>query len=143
MAIWSRSFTLDQLTAVCRGTAAQHCGVRITAFGDGWLEGTVPLDSRTEGPAGTLHPGALAILAETLGSLAAYLCIDTSRQICVGQVIEVNHPEPIRSGPVRARVSALAILGSRQIWNVEMTDALGAKVCFARLTMAILEASPA
>jgi 1,4-dihydroxy-2-naphthoyl-CoA hydrolase len=136
---WTQSFTLDDLERIGHGTAAQHCGVRFVAMGEDWLEATIPLDSRTMGSDGVLHPGALGILAETIGSVAASLCIDTSRRICVGQVLHVNHPVPVTNGPIRAKTTAVAVLADSHVWNIEMTDPTGATVCVARLTMAILD----
>jgi len=139
MAIWMESFTVDDLNAASRHTMAEYCGMRFTGFGDGWLEGTVPFDSHTEGMAGVLHPGALAMLAETLGSVAANLCVDRSARVCLGQTLSVNHTEPIGSGPISAKASVVAILNRSQIWDIEITDAGGAKVCVACLTVAVIE----
>jgi 1,4-dihydroxy-2-naphthoyl-CoA hydrolase len=39
------------------------------------LEATMPVDSRTHQPFGLLHGGA-SVVAETLGSVAGYLCTE-------------------------------------------------------------------
>jgi 1,4-dihydroxy-2-naphthoyl-CoA hydrolase len=138
---WVSKFTLDDLDLISRDTAAQRCGVRFVGMGDDWLEATIPLDSRTMSHDGLLHPGALAVLAETIGSVAATLCIDTSKRICLGQILHINHPAPVTSGPIRARASAVSVLEDNQVWNIEMTDPAGATVCVAHLTMAVLARS--
>jgi 1,4-dihydroxy-2-naphthoyl-CoA hydrolase len=127
------------LERIGEGTAAQHCGIRFVAMGEDWLEATMPLDSHTRGQDGALHPGALAILAETIGSVAAALCIDTSRRFGVGQVLHINHPAPVASGPIRAKASPVAVLQDSQIWNIEIKDPTASIVCAATLTMAILD----
>jgi 1,4-dihydroxy-2-naphthoyl-CoA hydrolase len=136
---WTRAFTLDDLERIGQGTASQHCGIRFVAIDEEWLEADIPLDSRTMNTDGVIHPGALAILAETIGSVAASLCIDTSRRICVGQILHINHPAPIASGPIRAKASAAAVLPDSHVWNIEMKDPKGATVCVATLTMNILD----
>jgi 1,4-dihydroxy-2-naphthoyl-CoA hydrolase len=138
MTIWAKAFSLADLTALGRQTAAESCGIEFTQFGADWLEGTMPLDERTVGTDGSMHPGSLAILAETLGSVAANLCIDGSRQVCVGQILHLNHPVRVNSGPIRARASARIIQKDNHVWEVEMRDPLGAAVCVARVTMAVL-----
>jgi 1,4-dihydroxy-2-naphthoyl-CoA hydrolase len=136
---WTREITLDDLDLIGRDTAAQHCGVRFVGIGEDWLEATIPLDARTMGPDGILHPGALAVLAETIGSVGATLCIDVSKRICVGQILHVNHPAPVTTGPIRAKASAVTVLEDNHVWNVEMTDPAGVTVCVAHLTMAVLD----
>ena len=54
-------------------TAMETLGIRFTAIGDDWLQGTMPVDHRTHQPFGLLHGGASVLLAETLGSSAAML----------------------------------------------------------------------
>ena len=142
MAIWIKPFTLDDLDTHDRNSAAAHLGIRFTGFGDDWLEATVPLDARTMAPEGGLHPGALTILAETVGSVAANLCIDASARRCLGQTISLNHPEPVTSGPVRARACPVVMLEHSQTWEIEMRDALGCRVCVSSLTVAVLERVP-
>lgn len=41
------------------------------------------VDPRTHQPYGLLHGGASVVLAETLGSTASYLCIDSTQFYCV------------------------------------------------------------
>jgi 1,4-dihydroxy-2-naphthoyl-CoA hydrolase len=130
MTIWTRTFTVVDLDAIGLQTASQHCGIRYTG---------IALDSRTRNADGTLHPGALGVLAETVGSVAASLCIDTLRRICVGQTLQINHPVPIAQGPIRATASAVAILDDSHVWDIVMRDPADGTVCVAHLTMAILD----
>jgi len=139
MPLWTRQFTLADLNAIGEKTASEYFGIQYTAIGDNWIEATMPLGARSRNGEGTLHPGALGILAETIGSVAASLCIDLSRQVCLGQILHVNHPGPIHSAPLLARASPVSILPETHVWNVEIKDPSGAIVCVARLTMVVLE----
>jgi 1,4-dihydroxy-2-naphthoyl-CoA hydrolase len=139
MPIWVTPFTLDDLKAIGRGTTDEHVGMQITAFGDDWLEGTVPLDERTRSECGELHPGALGILAEALGSIAANMCVDQSRQYCLGQILQLHHPVPVRRGPLCGRASPLLITSASQLWQIEIRDGTGARVSVADLTMIVLQ----
>jgi 1,4-dihydroxy-2-naphthoyl-CoA hydrolase len=80
MPLWTRPVSLTTLDAIGVNSASEFFGIRYTAFGNDWIEATIPLDERTRNANGTLHPGALGMLAETIGSVAASLCIDTSHQ---------------------------------------------------------------
>ena len=79
MSIWNGQPTLEQLNTLQRNnTIAEVIGIEITAIGDDYLQGTMPVDHRTHQPMGILHGGASVVLAESLGSMAANLCVDTS-----------------------------------------------------------------
>lgn len=78
--IWKYQPDLDALNQTRQHTAVEHLGIRFTAIGDDWLEAVMPVDHRTKQPAGILHGGATALLAETIGSVASVLIIDWPRQ---------------------------------------------------------------
>lgn len=50
--------------------------IRFEHIGDDSLEATMPVDSRTKQPFGLLHGGASVVLAESIGSVAGYLCTE-------------------------------------------------------------------
>ncbi len=50
--------------------------IRFEHIGDDTLEATMPVDSRTKQPFGLLHGGASVVLAESIGSVAGYLCTE-------------------------------------------------------------------
>ena len=141
MPLWTRPVSLATLDAIGVNSASEFFGIRYTAFGKDWIEATIPLDERTRNANGTLHPGALGMLAETIGSVAASLCIDTSRQVGLGQILHINHPVSITSGPILARASPVLILPDSHVWNISMKDLNGANGSVARLTVVILERS--
>ncbi len=97
-AIWHKKYQLDQLSHLCQGNMVDHLGIQLTSIGDDTLVGTMPVDHRTTQPAGLLHGGASVALAESLGSIAANLCVDPEKQVCVGQEINASHLRPIRQG---------------------------------------------
>ena len=91
-AIWkSYGATVADLNQLSKGTMAEVLGITFTEIGDNYLKASMPVDDRTRQPYGLLHGGASAALAETIGSVASSLCIDTEKQICVGIEINCNH----------------------------------------------------
>ncbi len=78
------------------------------------------------------------LLAETLGSAAASLCIDTERFACVGIEINANHVRAVRSGFVSGTARPVHIGRSTHVWAIEIHDETDRLVCVARLTMAIV-----
>ena len=139
MSIWVTPHTIAELTAASRNTASAALGIQFTAIGDDWIEAMLPLEERTECDAGVLDPGALAILAETLGSVGATMCIDTTRQMCLGQIFHVQHPRTATCGPLRARAAPLDVGERAQLWDIQVRDGTGERVCIAHLTVAVLD----
>jgi 1,4-dihydroxy-2-naphthoyl-CoA hydrolase len=138
MALWKTTPILEQLNAAGRNTMIETLGIELTDIGDDYVRGTMPVDERTHQPYGLLHGGASVALAETLGSMAAMLCIDASREVTVGLDINANHLRAVRSGIVTGTARPLHVGRSTQVWEVRIEDASGKLVCIARLTMAVV-----
>jgi 1,4-dihydroxy-2-naphthoyl-CoA hydrolase len=101
----------------------------------------MPVDHRTVQTMGILHGGASVVLAETVGSMAANLCVDAKTQACVGQEINANHLRPVASGLVTATARPVHLGSRSQVWQIEIRDERERLVCISRLTMAIIEHS--
>jgi 1,4-dihydroxy-2-naphthoyl-CoA hydrolase len=138
MAIWKQDIDLDRMNAWNRGTLCEHLGMRVTAIGEDWLRGTMPVDERTRQPFGLLHGGASVALAESLGSLAGNLCLDPEREIAVGLDINANHVRAVTAGVVTGTARALHVGRSTQVWEIRIEDERGKLVCISRLTLAVV-----
>ena len=136
--IWQRDFTLASLNAGSANTLVEHLGIEYTAFGDDYLQATMPVDSRTHQPMGLLHGGASVVLAETLGSLAANMAVGPD-SYCVGLEVNANHLRAKREGVVTGRCSPLHLGTTTQVWQIEIRDERGRLLCTSRLTMAVLK----
>jgi 1,4-dihydroxy-2-naphthoyl-CoA hydrolase len=120
-------------------TMAEHLGIEFTEAGDNYLKATMPVTEKTKQPYGLLHGGASAALAETIGSVASALVIDTSKWICVGLEINANHIRGVKEGLVTATCTPLHIGASTHVWDIRITDERDKLVCISRLTVAILQ----
>lgn len=139
MAIWFKSFTIEDVQQRGVNTMVEHLDITITEIGDDFLRGTMPVDHRTVQPMGILHGGASIALAETLGSLAANFVIDRDKKYCVGLDINANHIRSAKKGLVTGTAKPLHIGSSTQVWSIEIVDEEERLVCISRLTMAVLE----
>jgi len=140
MSIWKQSTDLDRVNAWSANTMMETLGIRITAIGDDWLAGTMPVDHRTHQPYGLLHGGASVVLAETLGSTAAMLTLDPAKELAVGLDINANHIRGVRSGSVTGTAKMLHIGRTTQVWEIRIESEEGALVCISRITMAVIAA---
>lgn len=139
MGIFNSSATVADLNALSENTIAQQIGIVFTLIGDDRLEATMPVDHRTHQPMGLLHGGASVTLAETLGSVAAMLCIDMSRQFGVGLEINANHIRGVKQGLVKGVARPLHIGKKTQVWEIRISNEAEELVCISRITIAILD----
>ena len=139
MTIWFATPKLETLTTLSQKTMVDHLGIEFTAIGEDSITARMPVDQRTIQPMGLLHGGASVALAETLGSVAATLCINTKEKFCVGLEINANHVRPARSGYVYGTVTPLHIGNSTHIWQIRIVDDQERLVCVSRLTVAVLD----
>lgn len=117
----------------------EHLGIAFTGFGDDFLEARMPVDHRTIQPMGLLHGGASCVLAETMGSVASFLCVeDHSRETVVGVEINANHLRPATQGFVTGRVAPLRIGRRLHVWNIEIRDETERLICVSRITIAVV-----
>ncbi|WP_231759429.1 hotdog fold thioesterase [Microbulbifer elongatus] len=138
MAIWHSNPTVDEVNQSMGNCMPTYLGMKITEIGDDYIVGTMPVEDRTRQPFGILHGGASVALAETLGSMAANMVVDTSKHYCVGQEINANHLRPVPDGTVTAKASAVHIGRSSQVWEIRIHDPRGKLNCISRITMAVV-----
>lgn len=137
--IWKVSVTIEQLNKLSVNTMAETLDIRFSEIGDNYLKATMPVDARTRQPYGLLHGGASAVLAETIGSVASSLCINTEKQICVGLEINCNHIKGKKEGVVTATCTPLHIGASTHVWDIKIHDEKDKLINVSRLTVAILK----
>ena len=136
--IWFAGVDLEVLNARHAGDINGHLGIEVIGYGPDWLEGRMPVDRRTRQPMGILHGGASVVLAESLASAAANLCVDGEKFVCVGQEVNANHLRSIREGFVTGVARAFHLGKTSQVWGIEIKDAEGRPTCVARLTIAVV-----
>jgi 1,4-dihydroxy-2-naphthoyl-CoA hydrolase len=130
---------LSKLQSLNKGTMGEHLGIEYTAVGENYLEARMPVNEKSKQPMGLLHGGASVALAETLGSIAAYMRVNQETQQCVGLEINANHLKAVREGYVYGRATPIHIGKSTQVWEIRITSESGQLVCISRITMAVLD----
>ncbi|QTF08758.1 hotdog fold thioesterase [Brenneria izadpanahii] len=134
---WKRQMTLDQLNQQAQGCMIAHLGIRFTKLTEESLEAIMPVDARTRQPFGFLHGGASVVLAESLGSVAGYLCTEGEQRV-VGIEVNANHLRAVVDGEVRGECYALHIGRRHQVWQINIYDAGERLCCSSRLTTSVI-----
>ena len=137
--IWTKKPTIELLNKMSANTMCEHLEMKFTEIGDDFLVATMPVDNRTKQPAGLLHGGASAALAETLGSVASALCLTSDNKMPVGIEINANHLKSARSGVVTGKVKPVRLGQSLHVWNIEIHNEKAELVCVSRLTVMVVD----
>lgn len=139
--IWKHQVTPEQINLRSQNTAVSYLDILITEVGNNYLKGTMPVCSKTVQPHRILHGGISCVLAETLGSIASNLLLESS-QVAVGQSITANHIRPAKEGSTVTGIAKIIHQGRKShLWNIEIFDEQDKLICTSNLTMAIIEKS--
>lgn len=136
--IWFRPYTLEEIRFRVPSLAST-LGIEFIELGPDYFRGRMPVDERTRQPFGILHGGASVALAETLGSVAGLLVVDSSKYRVVGQEINANHVRAVADGFVIGTARPLHLGKRSQVWDIRIVNEQDKLVCVSRLTMAVLE----
>ena len=131
--IWFKPLSIEDLkdSAV---NMDKNLGIEFTEIGDDYIIARMPVIEKTKQPYGILHGGASCVLAESLGSTAAALSMDSEKKYPVGIEINANHLSSPTEGFVYAKAMPVHIGGSTSVWNIDITDDAGKRVCYSRFT---------
>jgi uncharacterized protein (TIGR00369 family) len=140
MRIWKYdNITLDSLAFRSKDTLVEHLGIEYLELGDNFIKARMPVDNRTRQPMGLLHGGAHVVLAESLGSLAANLCLDTMQEYALGLDINSNHIKAVRDGFVTGIAQPIHIGSKTQVWEIKIYDEKDNLLNISRLTMMVMK----
>lgn len=121
------------------GTLIARMGIELGDIGPEGATGRMPVAGNIQ-PAGLLHGGASAVLAETLGSVAAHAHardMDAART-AAGVDLNITHHRAVRTGWVHGRAEAVHLGRRTANYVVVITDDDGARVASARLTCQVI-----
>lgn len=141
MAIWKIPVTAEMLTQNRANDMTRHLGIEFTEVGEDYISAKMPVDERTRQPFGILHGGAHVVLAETLGSVGANLCLDPGKAHAVGLDINSNHIKSVREGWVYGTARPVHIGSKTHVWEIKIANESGELLNISRLTMFVVQKS--
>lgn len=140
MAIWFKDYKFEDLATYFQRNMVKFLDVEFTEIGSDFLAARMPVDHRTTTPVGLLHGGASCVLAESIGSCASYLCIDTEKHSVVGIEINANHIKSLSHGHLVGVAKPIHLGRSIHVWDIRIhNEANQQLVCVSRLTTKILD----
>ncbi|SFW58602.1 uncharacterized domain 1-containing protein [Sinomicrobium oceani] len=130
----NRQQILDACNAMCRHTLMETLEIEYTDVGKDYLVAKMPVNERVYQPDGVLHGGAMVALAESVGSAAAYVFLDSRDYFIRGVEIAANHVKSVKRGAVYAKATILHKGRTTQLWQIMLTDEEENLVSVCKLT---------
>jgi len=122
----------------CKGTLMETLEIEYIDAGEDFLTAKMPVNPRVHQPMGLLHGGATVALAESVGSAASFLFINSEKQEARGIEISANHLKAKREGTIFCTAKILHKGRSIHLWEIKVTDEEGKLVSLCKLTNMIL-----
>ncbi|AZQ44656.1 hotdog fold thioesterase [Nonlabens ponticola] len=130
---------LQQCNAISKGTLMETLAIEFVDVGDDYLTAQMPVTSRVHQPDGVLHGGASVALAESVGSAASYIFLDTDNFAIRGLEISANHTRSKADGFVNATARFLHKGRTTQLWEIRITDEENRLISICKLTTIALK----
>jgi len=129
---------LNRLNSMTKNTLMETLKIQYTEVGEDYLVATMPVNSSVYQPMGLLHGGATVALAESVGSTASHLFIDSDAVEVRGIEITANHLKSKQEGMVTATARIIHKGRTTHLWEIRIEDEGGKLISFCKLTNIIL-----
>jgi 1,4-dihydroxy-2-naphthoyl-CoA hydrolase len=112
-------------------------GLVVDEIGDGLIRAHVDVEDRHLQPAGLVHGGLFASIAESTTSMATYFAVQADGKSAQGLSNQTSFLRPILSGTVHATARARHRGRTTWVWEVEITDDQERLCALVRMTIAV------
>ena len=136
--MFSRERILKMCNEVSKNTLMQTLNIEYIDAGEDFLVAKMPVNATVHQPMGLLHGGATVALAESVGSAASMLFIDSEKEEVRGIEISANHLRSKRNGTVFATARMIHKGKSIHLWEIKITDEEDILISLCKLTNMIL-----
>lgn len=136
------TFDKNKIVALCnefsKNTLMETLGIEFTDAGTDFLVAKMPVNPRIHQPMGLLHGGASVALAESVGSAASMLFVNTNESEIRGIEITANHLKAKRDGVVTGTARIIHKGRSIHLWEIKITDEENNLISLCKLTNMVL-----
>lgn len=123
---------------VLPNTLMETLSIKVTEIGDNYVVAKMPVTPAVHQPDGILHGGASVALAESVGSIATHLFVDTDKYFVRGLEVSANHLKSIKEGFVTATAKPIHQGRTTQLWEIKITDDADNLISLCKLTAIVL-----
>jgi uncharacterized protein (TIGR00369 family) len=129
---------LDYCNSFATTTLMGTLNIDYVDAGEDFLVATMPVNPSVHQPMGLLHGGATVALAESVGSAASMLFVNSDLFEVRGIEIAANHLKSKRNGIVTATAKIVHKGKSIHLWEIRIVDENGSLVSLCKLTNMVL-----
>jgi 1,4-dihydroxy-2-naphthoyl-CoA hydrolase len=126
----------EHLAAAVRGFDRLY-GLELLAFDDTEVTAQVKVRDELKQPAGLVHGGVYASIAESLASLATALAVMPEGNTAMGLSNNTSFLRPVLEGAVHAKATRLHRGRTTWVWDVRFADDAGRTCAITRMTIAV------
>jgi 1,4-dihydroxy-2-naphthoyl-CoA hydrolase len=112
-------------------------GLEVLEYGQERARGRLKIREEVKQPAGLVHGGVLASIAETLASVSTAISVHEEGSVAVGLSNNTSFLRPFTEGYVNAEAVRLHRGRSTWVWDVRFTDDEGRLCALSRMTIAV------
>ena len=131
--------TLETLNNLNKNTLMQTLEIEFVDVGNDCVTAKMPVNLRVHQPYGILHGGVTAALAETVGSCASALFIDTKTKIVKGIELSINHLKSKKQGVVFGVARPIHKGRTTHLWEIKIVDEDDNLISICKLTNIVLD----
>lgn len=139
---YKMEFDKEKILSLCRSfsknTLMQTLEIEYIDAGEDFLVAKMPVNPNVHQPMGLLHGGASVALAESVGSAASMLYVNSEKQEVRGIEISANHLKSKREGIVYGTARIVHKGRSIHLWEIRITDENDNLISLCKLTNMIL-----
>lgn len=132
---------LENCAKYSKNTLMETLNIEYIDVGPDFLIAKMPVNSKVHQPMGLLHGGASVALAESVGSAASILFVNTEEFEIRGIEISANHLKSIREGEVTATARIIHKGKTLHLWEIKIEDELGNLISLCKLTNIVMPKS--
>jgi 1,4-dihydroxy-2-naphthoyl-CoA hydrolase len=112
-------------------------GLELLSVSETEVSGRLAVREEVKQPAGLVHGGVYASIAESLASLATHVAVAGQGEMAVGLSNSTSFLRPVTEGTVHARGTRLHRGRTTWVWDVLFTDDEGRSCAITRMTIAV------
>jgi 1,4-dihydroxy-2-naphthoyl-CoA hydrolase len=118
-----------------------HYGLEVLEVDDEHVRAQVRVRDELLQPAGLVHGGVFASIAESICSIATWLAVTPEGRSAQGLSNQTSFVRPITGGTIHAEARRRHRGRTTWVWEVDITDDEGRLCALVRMTVAVREAS--
>ena len=125
---------LKKANAACKGNLMETLDIEFIEATEDYIVAKMPVTPKVYQPDGVLHGGATLALAETVGSFAAHVYLDTDSNFIRGIDISAQHLKSVKQGFIYASAECIHKGRTTQVFSVRVTNDKEELVTLCKLT---------